>query len=93
MRLFNDVLMFLNDKQFTVISQPILHYSLCQAFLGTVFTPVFPALYSCTLFRLPRECLRLVPLHFKLGSKDQEPNLKCRDDYLKLLDSFPIADE
>src|SRR5690625_1656450 len=44
-------------------------------------------------FLLPRECLRLVPWHFKLRSKDQEPNLKCQDDYLKLLASFPMADE
>src|SRR5699024_3135398 len=26
---------------------------LCQAFLGTLFTSVFQALYFCTLFRLP----------------------------------------
>lgn len=66
---------------------------LCQAFLGGLFTPVFLALYFCTLLELPRECLRLVSCPFKLHSKDLEPNLKGQADYLKLLASFPIADE
>lgn len=47
---------------------------LCQAFLGTALTPVFLALYFCTLFRLPRDCHRLVACHIVLGSTIQEPN-------------------
>src|SRR5699024_1058520 len=54
----------------TMPSQLMRPFRLCQAFLGTLFTSVFQALYFCTLFGyLPRECLRLVPRHFKLRSK------------------------
>ncbi|MBU5594540.1 DEAD/DEAH box helicase family protein [Amphibacillus sp. MSJ-3] len=50
--------------------------SLCQAFLGTLLTPLFLALYFCTLFWLPRDDHRLVACHFRLRSENQEPNLK-----------------
>jgi len=33
--------------------------SMCQVFLGRPLTPIFPALYFCTLFWLPR--YRLLP--------------------------------
>ena len=56
-------------------------------------TNILSTLFLYTFLRLPRDWHRLVARHFKLGSKDQEPNLKCQDVYQKLLASFPIADD
>jgi len=38
---------------------------MCQVFLGVSFTPIFPALYFCTLFRLPRDPCRLLSPIFR----------------------------
>src|SRR5699024_872883 len=49
------------------------HESLCQPFLGALITPVNPALYFCTLLRLPRDIRRLVSYSsgFVLQTKNQ----------------------
>src|SRR5699024_4949681 len=46
---------------------------LCQPFLGALITPVNPALYFCTLLRLPRDIRRLVSYSsgFVLQTKNQ----------------------
>lgn len=67
--------------------------SMCQAFLGALVIPVFLALYFCTLIRLPRDVHRLLSCDLMFGSKKREPNIKSQADYLKLLASFPIAEE
>src|SRR5690606_40144107 len=56
-------------------------------------TNILSTLFLYTFLRLPRDWHRLVARHFKLGSKDQEPNLKCQDVYQKLLASFPRSEE
>src|SRR5699024_2460256 len=60
-----------NEK--TTHLQLIVHLSLCQPFLGALITPVNPALYFCTLLRLPRDIRRLVSYSsgFVLQTKNQ----------------------
>src|SRR5699024_4480872 len=57
----------------SVVCQWVCSFSLCQPFLGALITPVNPALYFCTLLRLPRDIRRLVSYSssFVLQTKNQ----------------------
>src|SRR5699024_12318330 len=55
------------------VHQKYNNSGLCQPFLGALITPVNPALYFCTLLRLPRDIRRLVSYssRFVLQTKNQ----------------------
>src|SRR5699024_9893700 len=61
----------INIKPISCQHRPV--QGLCQPFLGALITPVNPALYFCTLLRLPRDIRRLVSYSsgFVLQTKNQ----------------------